>query len=157
VKLADLENLLGTYGAGLEAELALLRQLRRLSSAQQEASAGHNLEALTRIADERESLMSGLVTLEAELQPMRQTLALHQREASALARFAEVAALHRTAATLVTTIMDADQVTLQALRDAEEARRAAAQALEIGETTLGAYRRVIAPPLINPALVDRRG
>jgi hypothetical protein len=157
VKLTDLENLLGTYGAGLEAELALLRQLRRLSVAQQEASAGHNLEALTRIADERESLMSGLVTLEHELQPMRQTLASHQREAASLIRFNEVATLHRTAATLVTTIMDADQVTLQALRDAEESRRAAAHALEIGETTLGAYRRVIAPPLINPALVDRRG
>jgi hypothetical protein len=157
VKATDLENLLATYGAGLEAELALLRQIKRLSASQQEASASHNLDALARVADERESLMRGLVTLEHELQPMRQTLASHQREASGLARFIEVAALHRTAAALVSTIMASDQITLQALRDAEDARRAAAQALEVGETTLGAYRRVIAPVLTHPALVDRRG
>jgi hypothetical protein len=157
VKSSDLEHLLATYGAGLEAELALLRQLKRLSAAQQDASSHHDLDALARVADERESLMSGLVSLEAELQPMRHTLASHQRDAAGFARFAEVAALHRTAASLVGTIMASDQLTLQALRDAEVARRAAAQALEMGETTLSAYRRVIAPPLTNPALVDRRG
>ena len=46
---------------------------------------------------------------------------------------------------------------MAALREAEVARREATQAIEAGETTLNAYRRVINPSLSVPSLVDRRG
>jgi hypothetical protein len=46
---------------------------------------------------------------------------------------------------------------MAALRDAEAARRFAAQAIDAGETTLAAYRRVVAPPPASAAIVDERG
>jgi hypothetical protein len=46
---------------------------------------------------------------------------------------------------------------LQALRNAEHARRLAAQTLEQGESTLAAYRRVVTPALESATLVNRRG
>jgi hypothetical protein len=46
---------------------------------------------------------------------------------------------------------------LAALRDAEQARRFAAQAVERGESTLAAYRRVVAPRQEGARIVNRRG
>jgi hypothetical protein len=43
------------------------------------------------------------------------------------------------------------------LREAEIARRFAAQAIEAGENTLAAYRRVVAPPLASASLLNKRG
>ena len=66
-------------------------------------------------------------------------------------------ALHREAATLVGSILTADQASLSALADAELARRTAVASLERGETTLAAYRRVLAPPVASATLLNRRG
>jgi hypothetical protein len=46
---------------------------------------------------------------------------------------------------------------MAALREAEIARRTASQAIEAGEHTLAAYRRVISPSVSGPSLVDRHG
>lgn len=53
-------------------------------------------------------------------------------------------------------ILGADEQTVRALRDANLARRAAAQVLEQGEATLAAYRRVVTPSS-SPTLVSFRG
>lgn len=148
---------IAAYGAGLEAELALLRQLQRLAALQHEALAGSKLDLLPPIGDERERLMASLVEVEHQIKPLRQALAAARDQASATPGFDDIVALHRAAGQLVSTILSADQETTQALRDAEVARRFAAQAIEQGETTLAAYRRVIAPPLAGAALVDRHG
>jgi len=50
-----------------------------------------------------------------------------------------------------------DQDSVQALKNAEQARHIAAQALEQGESTLAAYRRVVTPTLASATLVNRRG
>ena len=152
-----LEHLIAEYGAGVEAELTLLRQLKRLAAAQQDALREHDMELVTRIGDEREQTLAGLVKIEHELKPIRQTLADRQDEARAIEGFADVVTLHRAAANLVATIISSDRETMQALRDAEIARRFAAQAIEVGETTLAAYRRVIAPPVASASLVNKRG
>ena len=47
--------------------------------------------------------------------------------------------------------------TMAALKEAEAARRFAAQTIDAGESTLAAYRRVIAPPPTSAAIVDERG
>jgi hypothetical protein len=65
--------------------------------------------------------------------------------------------MHREAAALANAILAADRHSVEALHEAEHARRAAAQALEQGESTLAAYRRVVSPPLSSPALVNKRG
>jgi hypothetical protein len=145
------------YAAGLEAELALLRHIQRLSAEQQDASRNHEIERLHQIADERVRLMTGLVKIEHEIRVARHVLAEHQDLASELPGFAEVVELHQKAGALVGRIISSDQETMTALREAEVARREATQAIEAGETTLNAYRRVINPSLSVPSLVDRRG
>jgi hypothetical protein len=53
-------------------------------------------------------------------------------------------------------ILKTDSASLEALAAAELARRDLARAMEQGETTLAAYRRVMMTPP-GATLVDRRG
>jgi hypothetical protein len=145
------------YASGLEAEFVLLEQLDQLSVAQQTSSVGNDVAGVARFTDERMRLMNTLVTIEHELKPIRERLAEHRHDAMRLPGFDQLVVRHREAAALVARILTADQQTLDALRAAEDARRFAAQAIEAGETTLAAYRRVVAPPPSNAALVDERG
>jgi hypothetical protein len=57
----------------------------------------------------------------------------------------------------VERIVVEDRAALDALKQAEQARRFAAQSLEQGESTLAAYRRVVAPNLPGASLVNRKG
>ena len=152
-----LRQTLDAYASGLDAELALLRQLQKLARQQQEATLVNDVDALHRIADERERTMSALVAIEHEIKPIRQMVSANQRDCSAIEGYADVIALHRAASHLVSTILSADGQTIDALREAEQARRFAVQAIESGKSTLAAYRRVIAPPITNASLLDRRG
>lgn len=153
----DLATHLTTYAAGLEAELTLLHQIERLSAAQHRATADHDVDQLHRIADERGRLMAALVRLESQIVISRQILLEYRTTAAGMPGFEAVAALHRQAGEIVGGIMKADRETMAALREAETARRTASQALEAGEHTLAAYRRVISPASSGPSLVDRHG
>lgn len=155
--LEQLDAALASYGAGLEAELSLLRQLETLASQEQQASQSDDLELVARISDERTRLMSGLLTVEDQIRPLRPLLADHRRRAETLPGYPAVASLHRVASRLVNTILASDQETLKSLHEAAAARKAALLALENGEQTLSAYRRVIAPSVSHAALVDRHG
>jgi len=150
-------RLLGQYSAGIDAELSLLRQLSDIAKRQREATDAGNLAALGDAADSRDEIMRSLVTIEEGLRVVRQTLTDHREVASKLEGFEEVAARHREAAHLVTLILTTDRQSLSALADAELARRSTVIGLERGETTLAAYRRVLAPPIASAALLDRRG
>ncbi len=152
-----LAQAVANYTAGLDAEILLLRQLDRLAGRQREADAMHDVDVLSRCTDERTQLMTGLVALEHQLRPVRDLLTDSQRQAAQLPGFAALVTRHREAAALVAQILHHDQQTLDALRDAEMARRFAAQTIEAGETTLAAYRRVVAPPPTHAALIDERG
>ena len=153
----DLATTLASYGAGLEAELSLLRQLESLASQERQASTSDDLDLVAKISDERTRLMSGLLIVEGEIKPIRPMLAEHRPDAETLPGFSDVVALHRIASRLVNTILSADEETLKTLHEAASARKAALQAIESGGQTLTAYRRVIAPPVSSPALVDRHG
>jgi len=155
--LNDLRAHLAAYSSGLDAELELLRQLQNLSLVQQQATASHDIDHLPRIADERDRLMAALVHLESQIAKSRRLLAEHRILAATLPGFDAVVTLHRTAGTIVTAIMSADRESMAALREAEIARRTASQAIEAGEHTLAAYRRVISPSVSGPSLVDRHG
>jgi hypothetical protein len=154
---AELAQNLATYGAGLQAELALLHQLEALASSQRECSANKDLEALTRLGDQRARLTAALVQIEHELKPARETIARYLAAARRFAVFSEVLKRHRMAGELVARILDSDRELLHQLHDAEQARREAAQAIETGEVTLNAYRRVIAPAVSSVGLINRRG
>jgi hypothetical protein len=154
---ADLLPLVEQYRAGLEAEMALLHRLELVAVRQREYSRDGDLETLAVVTDERDRVMANIVALEHQLKPIRLRLLERRDELAGNEGFVELATLHRDAATLVSTILASDQDSLAALKDAELARRFAARALEQGETTLAAYRRVVAPPLTGATLVNRKG
>jgi glyoxylate carboligase len=153
----DLRQSLAAYRPGLDAEISLLRQLERLAEVLRDAPDEEAIATMTRVIQERDVIMAALVTIEHELQPARAALVANREAASRLEGFAEVAALHRVASDLVATIVHADHDALCALHDAEAARRFAAQTLGAADSTVAAYRRVVAPSLTAAGLVDRRG
>lgn len=155
--IADLRALVEEYRAGLEAELTLLHRLEHVAVRQRDASRHGDLETLNAVTDERDLLMAGIVRIEHELKPIRLALLARKEELNGSDEFDQLAALHRNAATLVSTIVASDQDSLLALKEAEMARRFAARALEQGESTLAAYRRVVAPRLAGATIVNRKG
>jgi hypothetical protein len=155
--LTELSPLLEQYRAGLEGEMALLRRLESLSSEQRDASQSGEFARITAITDERDRVMQTLVTLEAELKPIRLRLFQSREKLQDVTEFRQVVALHQQAAELVSGVLAIDEGSFEALKEAELARRVAAQALEQGESTLAAYRRVVTPALKSATLVNRRG
>ena len=154
---ADLIPLVAQYRAGLEAELQLLHRLEAVAEKQREASRRGELEALAIVTDERDTLMASIVTIEHEMKPIRLKLLDRRASLQGSVEYDELAALHREAAQLVSDIVASDQDSLEALKEAELARRFAARSIEQGESTLAAYRRVVAPPLAGATLVNRKG
>lgn len=154
---AELEQAVAHYRAGLEAEMVLLHRLESLAAQQRETSDAGDLAALSAVSDERDRVMAGLVQIEHELKPVRTLLLEHRRALDAIAEFRDVAGLHKEAAALIEHIVGEDRTSLESLKRAEQARRFAAQSIEQGESTLAAYRRVVAPPLSGSAIVNRKG
>jgi hypothetical protein len=152
----ELTVLIDQYTTGLEAEIQLLHRLEEVAVRQQAASTAQDLPGINLATDERDRLMAGLVSIEGELRDLRRTLSQSREDARRLPGYANAAALHQEATTLVSRILQTDAASIEALAGAELARRDAARALENGETTLAAYRRVMtfAP---GATLVDRRG
>lgn len=151
----DLDQALREYRAGLDAEIALLRQLEELPIG---ADAGvQGVSQLAAVADERDRIMAGIVSLENDLRPLRATLADARATLQDSPAFTSVAALHRVAGDLVARILASDADSLKALESAETARRFAAESVERGESTLAAYRRVVAPKVDNARILNRRG
>jgi len=157
VRLSELAPLVDQYRAGLEAEMTLLHRLEALAAQQRVATEAGDYGRMTRLGDERDAVMSSLVTVEHGLKPIRLALAEARDQLADVVEFQEVTALHRNAAQLVTAILASDRHSRAALQKAEIARRFAAQTIEQGENTLAAYRRVVAPPFANAALVNRKG
>ena len=153
----ELIQLMEQYRAGLEAEMVLLHRLERVADRQRVASQEADLHSLNLVTDDRDRLMANLVRIEHELKPVRLMLLDRHAEIGELPEFKELIALHRDAAALVTAIVGYDRDSLGALQEAELARRFAARALEQGEYTLAAYRRVVSPPLTAATLVNRKG
>lgn len=152
-----LHDAVAQYRAGLETGVALLRQLQIVATRQQERSEKRDFEQLAADSDERERLTQALVAIEPGLRAVRQVVLANQEQARHLPDYASILTLRETAADLVNTILSTDQASMQALSNAELARRAAATSLEQGETTLAAYRRVLTPDVGSASLVNIRG
>jgi hypothetical protein len=153
----ELTPLVAQYRAGLEAEMTLLHRLEVLAARQRETSEQADLETLSDVSDQRDRVMAGLVRIEHELKPVRMKLLEYRQVLDGIAEFRDVAHLHHSAAMLIERIVSDDHSSLAALKEAERARRFAAKAVEQGESTLAAYRRVVSPPLTGAALVSRKG
>jgi hypothetical protein len=153
----EIVRLIAQYRAGIEAELTLLRQLAEIAAHQRSVTGAGDFAAFSDASDDRDRIMRSLVTIEEGLREVRATLTEHRGMAEKIQGFEDVILLHREAATLTGSILNADQASMSALADAELARRTAVASLERGETTLAAYRRVLAPPIASATLLNRRG
>jgi hypothetical protein len=153
----ELLSLLEQYRAGLEAEISLLRQLEDVAARQREVTESRDYERFKRESDTRDRLTGTLVTIDQQLRDMRTTLHESRQALSGLADYAVVGELRRTAADLVQRILATDRDSMKALADADLARKAVIASLERGETTLAAYRKVIAPPVSSATLLNRLG
>ncbi len=152
-----LDDALAAYAAGLDSELALLRQVEALAAEQHDRITGSAFEEVASIADRRATLMADLAELERQLHPVRAQIVGNLPAARAAAGFGAASARHRTAEALVARIMAADRALVDQLQAALADRRELAHVLEAGGATLAAYRRVIAPGVGSASLVDRLG
>ena len=155
--LRDLIPLVEQYRAGLDAELMLLHRLQAIAVDQRRASETGSTTEMQGTVDNRDRVMATLVTVEHELKGVRQQLLKYREYLADMPAFQEIVSLHRQAADLVADIVAVDEDSVQALKNAEQARHLAAQALEQGESTLAAYRSVVTPTLASATLVNRRG
>src|SRR4029078_11890712 len=103
----------------------------------------------------RDRVMASLVTVESQLKPIRRVLLESLDLLKEHPEFAALAAPHHEAATLAADIVANDDQSLASLREAELARRYAAESLKQGETTLAAYRPLVPPPLRHAHLAER--
>ena len=152
----DLAALLDEYRSGLEAELRLLEQLEAVATRQHHGTQARDFERLAAESDERDRLTQSLMTIEQGLSSVRNVLSARRAETEAIEGYSGVAALRQTAIERVARILATDRHAVQALSNAELARRAALATIERGGTTLAAYRKVLTPPVAAAGLVDRR-
>jgi hypothetical protein len=149
--------LVDQYRAGLDAELMLLHRLQALALEQRRVSQTGSATDLNTTVDDRDRVLATLVRVEHELKGIRQQLLAGREWLTDLPAFQAIAERHREASDLVADIIGVDRDSIEALKEAEQARRVAAQSLEQGESTLAAYRRVVSPDLTPATLVNRRG
>jgi hypothetical protein len=153
----DLALALEEFRKGLETELVLLRQLQIVATQQREVSAARDFDKFKIVSDERDRLMRSLLAIEDGLAGDRELLTRQRDRASVLPVYGTILALRQASSDLVNEILTIDRAAMQVLADADVARRAALASLERGESTLAAYRRVLAPPVKNAGLVNTRG
>lgn len=153
----ELELTLEEFRKGLETELALLRQLQAIALQQREVTAARDFDRFKIVSDERDRLTRSLLAVEQGLAESRDLLTRLREQASSIPTYGTILALRQASTDLVNDILASDRSAMKVLADAEVARRAALASLERGENTLAAYRRVLAPPISNAGLVDRRG
>ena len=111
----DLDEVLREYRAGLEAEMTLLHRLEHLDTSRHDAASHAGVIELAALADERETVMANLVSIEHTLKPLRAQLVEARATLQGDAVFQEVADLHQKAADLVARILATDSRSLQAL------------------------------------------
>jgi hypothetical protein len=145
------------YGAGLDAAIAILRQVEALGAEQRSAWARNELLPLGALATRRAALMHDLAATESRIAPLRDRLRSDVDRASRTPGYAAAEARSRETQALVLRLMAADRTFLTDLETSLEARRREAHDLDTGGATLAAYRRIVAPAVDSAALVDRRG
>lgn len=153
----ELELTLDEFRRGLEAELALLRQLQAVAVRQRDVSDAHDFDRFQVVSDERDRLTRNLLAMESTLAETRAALAGWREQAADIPVYGTILALRQASTDLINDILTSDRESMRVLADAEVARRAALSSLERGENTLAAYRRVLAPPATNAGLLDSRG
>jgi len=148
--------MLAQYRAGLEAQIALLRQIEEVAYRQRTVSESRDFEQLAIESEPRDNLTWSLIEIEHDLAAGLRAMAASGQLAW-IEGLSDVVSLRRTIANLIARIVAIDQISLQSLANAEVAGRSALASLERGETTLAAYRKVLTPQEPAAASFDRVG
>jgi hypothetical protein len=143
-----------TWQIGLDEELALLTAIGDLVVEQQQASDPLDYPALTRIVATRDTIITELARLIAQLRPIREALSSDLEHAPDLA---DLHVRQRDVTERAQAILAADRKTLDALADAQRQGQAAVHAIHSGGRTLAAYRRVTSPTASASTLFNQRG
>lgn len=154
---SEMDRLLAEYHHTLAAALVPLRQLLVLAEQQRSCAGARDFDRLSAASDERDRVMADLARLDRQLSCLRPHLEAHRTQAATLDLYRAIVDLGQEAGRLITQVGATDAESLKTLSDAERARRAAMASLEQGETTLAAYRKVLATPGEHAAMVDRVG
>jgi hypothetical protein len=125
VTRTELVALVEQYRAELEAELMLLYRLHMLSIEQRRATQTGSTAEFQCITVQRDRIMTTLATVEHELRAVRSHLAAGRERLADVPAFQDVIARHTEVSDLVADILDIDRDSLDALHDANEARRLA--------------------------------
>lgn len=152
-----LDDVLDAYTSGLEAEIALLRQVDALADGQRAAFARGEIVDLAGLATRRAELMHELSAAEARLAPWRARILANLPIAHRSAAFPAADARGREAQALVRQLVERDRSFLNDLESTLEHRRREVHDLDTGGATLAAYRRVVAPARASSGLIDSRG
>jgi hypothetical protein len=153
----QLSRLIDLWHAGLEAERTVVRQLEHIAEAQRDVTGARDFEAFHAAADTRDRLTRSLLTLEDGLRPIRRALHECRDQAASLPGYAGAAAMQQLISAQVARILATDRQSLDALAEAEVARRSVLAGFERGEATLSAYRRALSPPVAGAVLMNRKG
>ena len=137
--------------------LDLLASLLDCATSQEAAALAADFEALAAATERRSEAMRALEAADAPLRAAREVIARSADGLHADPLLAQIETLHRQARDFVAAVSQRDARTQSALQRLSDEARTSAQQLEVGGTTLAAYRRIVAPPLQSAELVDRRG
>lgn len=148
---------LAGYARALATVLDILERLADVARGGRDAANRNDSDRLAEVSRERGGIAAEITALQPVLEAARLRIVEHVALARESARFSEVESLHRQGERLLDAILALDRDTLSSLDVAGRHRRDVALALEAGEATLAAYRRVVAPPPLSAGLVDQRG
>jgi hypothetical protein len=149
-------DLLATYTAVLEREIATLVDIEALAGEQRVAIGRDDLIAVGGLAVRRAALMDRLGDLEIELGSLRVRLAAEPR-VSHQAGYRDAEQRGGDVRAIARRVLDGDRILLRDIEAAVEARRREAHDLDTGGVTLAAYRRVVLPTAAPSGLLDQRG
>lgn len=137
--------------------LGHLTSLLDCAQSQEAAARAGDFAALEGATARRREIMLDVAAIDAALQVARVHFTTDAVAFRACQRFAEIDRFHGRARELVASIALRDERVQAALTHARDRAGADAHQLEMGGTSLAAYRRVVAPPPDSAELVDRRG
>ena len=150
-------EVVAAYTAGLEAQLALLRQVETLAAEQRATWLRDELLPLGSLATRRAALMHELAAVEARIAPLLYRLRTDLERALRTPGYDAAEARRQETRTAIFRLMAADRKFLTDLETSLDTRRREAHALDTGNATLAAYRRVVVPAVASAHLVDQRG
>jgi hypothetical protein len=151
------DEVVAAYAAGLDAEMVLLRQVEALAAEQRAAWSRDELLPLGSLATRRAALMHELAAVEARIAPLHDRLRADLERALRTPGYGTADAKRQDVRLQIHRLMAADRAFLTDLESSLDSLRREAHALDTGNATLAAYRRVVVPAVASANLFDQRG